>query len=164
MTRAFQASSRARLPVEDQRPPPAVLRLVNPVFNRVLQSRFHPLFSKYIMLLEVTGRRTGRRYLIPVGRHEDHGVYTVSVSGGWRHNLIDGAPVAVVVDGRARTGLIEVVRDADEVARTFKMLSDRYGPKKASLIGLKINVSRSPTVEEVRSAVSHRWIARIRLE
>lgn len=162
MTRTIRESPPA-LPVEDHRPSPAVLRVVNPILTIALRSRLHRPFSKSLMVLEVVGRRSGRRYRVPVGRHEVGDDFIVSVSGGWRHNLVDGAAVTVILDGRERTGIVEVVRDPDEVARTFKMLYDRYGPKGASLIGLKVNVPRSPTVEELRPAVSRRWIARIRL-
>lgn len=154
----------SRPAVEDHRPRAVVLRLINPVLERFLRSRFHRPFSRDLMLLEITGRKTGRRYLVPVGRHDDGADFIVSVSGNWRYNLTDGDEVAVIVDGRQRSGVMEVVRDVDEVASIFKMLCDRYGRRKASLIGLRVNVPRSPTVEEVRPAVSLRWIAHIRTD
>ena len=137
--------------------------MINPILTIVLRSRFHRPLSKSLMVLEVVGRKTGRLYRVPVGRHEVGEDLIVSVSGSWRRNLVDGAAVSVIVDGRARAGVIRVVKDPDDVARAFKLLCDRYGPKKASLIGLKVNLSRLPTVEELAPAVSRRWVARIRL-
>jgi F420H(2)-dependent quinone reductase len=115
------------------------------------------------MLLSVNGRRTGRTYTVPVGRHESDGILVVSVSGGWRHNLRGGAWVHVTLDGRERTGYAEVEDDPDQVAQTYKNLLDRLGPGGASQLGLKLNVKRLPTVNEVRPAVAQRWIARVRL-
>lgn len=117
--------------------------------------------SKKLALLTVTGRRTSREYTVPIGRHEDDGVFLVSVSGNWRYNL--GAPVRLTVEGREHVGHAEIEDGPDQVARTFKMLNDRYGPSSASLLGLKVNVRRTPTADEIRLAVVDRWIARIRL-
>ena len=40
---------------------------LNPVIGAVLRSPLHPLLSHGLALLHVTGRRSGRRYWIPVG-------------------------------------------------------------------------------------------------
>ena len=46
---------------------------INPLVAAVLRSPFHWLLSFGLMLITVTGRRSGRRYTIPVGyqRHGD---------------------------------------------------------------------------------------------
>lgn len=150
-----------RPPVESHIPPPMILRVVNPILRAVLRSPLHRPLSKKLMLLTVTGRHTSRKYTVPIGRHEDDGVFLVSVSGSWRYNL--GAPVRLMVEGREHVGHAEIEDDPDQVARTFKMLYDRYGPRGASLLGLKVNVRRFPTADEIRPAVADRWIARIRL-
>jgi hypothetical protein len=149
--------------VEDGRPPRLLLAVVNPAIRTLLRSSLHRLLSKQLMLLSVTGRRTGRTYTVPVGRHESNGTLVVSVSGGWRHNLRSGLPVRVTLDGRERAGYAEVEADPDRVAQTFKELLDRLGPSGASLLGLKLRVKRLPTVDEVRPAVAQRWLARVRL-
>ena len=40
---------------------------MNGVVDFVLRSRFHWLLSRGLTLITVTGRRSGRRYTIPVG-------------------------------------------------------------------------------------------------
>jgi hypothetical protein len=142
-------------------PPRTILRIVNPILRVLLRSPLHRPLSKGLALLTVTGRRTGRPYTVPVGRHEDDGVFLVSVSGSWRYNL--GTPVRLTIEGREYVGYAEIEDDPDQVAGTFKMLYDRYGPSSASLLGLKVNVRRPPTADEIRPAVADRWIARIRL-
>lgn len=42
-------------------------RLVNPVVRTLLRSRLHALLSGSTLLLDYTGRRTGGRYVLPVG-------------------------------------------------------------------------------------------------
>lgn len=150
-----------RPPVESHMPPPTILHVVNPILRALLRSPLHRLLSRKLALLTVTGRRTGRQYTIPIGRHEDDGEFLVSVSGSWRYNL--GAPVRLTIEGRELVGHADVEDDPDQVAQTFKMLYDRYGPSSASLLGLKVWVDRAPTADEFRPAVADRWIARIRL-
>ncbi|MEP6463283.1 MAG: hypothetical protein ABJC62_07695 [Frankiaceae bacterium] len=53
--------------VERVKPPRFLVKMINPVMRRVLSSPLHGLVSRHVLLLELTGRRTGRRYAIPVG-------------------------------------------------------------------------------------------------
>jgi len=80
----------------------------NPLVAAVLRSPFHWFLSFGLMLITVTGRRTGRRYTIPVGyqRHDD--VLTVLVSEApkkqWWRNFHDPTPVKVHVKGKTLSG------------------------------------------------------------
>src|SRR5262249_54080414 len=120
------SGSHARPPVEDARPPRAVLRIVNPIIRAILRSSLHRPLSKQLMLLSVRGRRTGRWVRVPVGRYEFNDTLLVSVSGRWRHNLRGGA--SVTLDGRERVGYAEVIDNAEDVVQIFKTLLDRVGP------------------------------------
>ena len=53
----------------------------NPVVRAVLRSPLHPLLSRSLALITVTGRRSGRRHPVPVGyrRHGDR----VLINVGW---------------------------------------------------------------------------------
>jgi hypothetical protein len=115
------------------------------------------------MLISVKGRRTGRVYTVPVGRHESGGTFLVSADGRWRRNLRGGVPVMLTVDGAERAGYAELDEDPDAVAAVYRTLLDRYGRIGTLMLGLRINVGRRPTVDEIRSAVTGRAIARVRL-
>jgi hypothetical protein len=54
--------------VRDGRPPAMLVRLLNPVARVVLRTPFGRIV-KPVALLQFTGRRSGRRYVIPVGLH-----------------------------------------------------------------------------------------------
>jgi hypothetical protein len=114
------------------------------------------------MLLMVTGRKTGRTYVVPVGRHETNGAFVVSAMGAWRENLRGGAAVRLVIDGRTQAGYAELEEDPDQVAQGYKTLLDQLGRKPRDL-GLKVNVPRSPTIEELKPALTGRRIVRVRL-
>jgi hypothetical protein len=153
-----------RPPVEDHRPPPAVLRVVNPIMRTLLRSPLHRPLSRRLMVLQVEGRRTHRTRSVVVGRHEDDGVFLVSASGAWRHNLQGGAPVGITLDGTQRTGYAELEEDPDQVAQIFCLLLERLGLKGAGILGLRVNLDRLPTPDELRPAVARRAVARVHLD
>jgi hypothetical protein len=62
-----------------------------------------------LALLEFEGRRTGRRYRVPVGWHTLGSSAVVLTPAPWRHNFAGGAPVTVHRAGsvRALRGTLE---------------------------------------------------------
>lgn len=150
--------------VEDRRPPPAVLRVVNPVMLRLLRSPLHRVLSSRLMILLVRGRKTHRTIPVVVGRHQVDGLLLVSASGAWRHNLRGGAPVRLTLDGVERTGYATLEEDPDLVARIYLQLLDHVGLDRAGDLGLRVNVKRRPTTDELKPAVAQRAIACIQLD
>ena len=156
-------SKREHPPVENRILPYAMLRVVNPVVRTLLKSRLHGVLSRDMMLLHVTGRRSGRVYVVPVGRHEHHGQLVASAGGAWRRNLVGGAALEVTLDGRRRRADGELVDDPEVVAEIFGDLLDHLGPRRAIRVGLKVNVDRAPTTGELRAALVGRNVLRLRL-
>lgn len=110
--------------VQDARPPRNVIRFVNPVMKALLRSPLHRLLSKNLMLLTVTGRKTGRVYTVPVGRHESaDGSFVLSAGGNWRHNLRGGADVRITLDGQERAGTPCSKKTATEPPRPLRRCS-----------------------------------------
>lgn len=149
--------------VEDWRPPAALLRVVNPVLRTVLRSPLHRAVSKDLMLLHVRGRKSGRVYVVPVGRHEHEGQLVASAAGAWRRNLAGGADLEVTLGGQRRPAHGELVDDPQQVAEIFSDLLAKVGLKRASQLGLKLNVDRAPTTAELRTALVDRNVLRLRL-
>ena len=80
------AARLGRMVIRDPMPSPhtpfAVYnRTVNPVVRLVLHSRLHRLLSGRLALVTVTGRRSGRRFTIPVGYRRVDG--RVEIVAGW---------------------------------------------------------------------------------
>jgi deazaflavin-dependent oxidoreductase (nitroreductase family) len=147
--------------VQDAPPPKAVLRLINPLLVALLRSPLHRLASKRLMLLTITGHKSGRTYTLPVGRHETpDGTFVLSAGGNWRHNLRGGAEVRVTLDRRERTAYATLEEDSIRAAEVFKGLLDRAG---ARAVGVKVNVTHSPTPEEIKPALANRGVAYLKL-
>ena len=151
------------LPVQDRPPPAAVLMVMNPIVRTVLRSPLHRALSRDLMLLHVTGRTSGRVYDVPVGRHEHHGQLVASAGGSWRRNLRHGANLEVTVDGRRLRAYGELVEDPHEVAQIFSDLLNGLGRKRANRLGLRVNVERAHTLEELRVALVDRKVVRLSL-
>jgi deazaflavin-dependent oxidoreductase (nitroreductase family) len=147
--------------VQDAPPPKNVLRFVNPVMRAVLRSPLHRMLDGNLMLLTVTGRKTGRTYTLPVGRHEStDGTFVLSAGGSWRHNLRGGADVRVTLDGRERSAHAVLEEDLDRAAEAFRSMLDRSGPR---ALAVKVNVRRAPTVAEIRPVLADRGVAYLTL-
>jgi F420H(2)-dependent quinone reductase len=104
----------------------------NPIVAAVLRSPIHPMLSRSLMLLTVRGRRTGKRYTVPVGYVSQDGALDVLVANrqmkAWWRNLEGGAPVELVLRGRsvaARAEALTFERDA----RSFTLALRNYVAK-----------------------------------
>jgi deazaflavin-dependent oxidoreductase (nitroreductase family) len=101
----------------------SLLSRLNPVIAALLRSPLHPLLSPALLLLTVTGRKTGRRYAIPVGYQRDGDDLIVLVSEArhkqWWRNYYEPAPVSVRLRGRERAGRAELVAPGSEAFRAI---------------------------------------------
>jgi hypothetical protein len=105
----------------------AIYTRANPVLRWLLASRWHGAMSDRVLLLRMTGRRTGRRYAIGVG-YADNGDGTLDVlvsdasNRTWWRNFIGGGPVDVVLRGRERSAYAEAY---GAPSPEFKIIADR---------------------------------------
>jgi hypothetical protein len=104
---------------------------LNPMVAWLLRSPLHPLLGGILILLRVTGRRTGRRYWIPVGYQRDGDTLTVLVSKAprkqWWRNYREPGPVDLLLRGRTLHGRAHVVPPnsaafREAMDRTFRRL------------------------------------------
>ena len=81
-------------------------RVVNPIAGRILRSRFHLLLSGHVALLEITGRRSGRTFEVPV-RYRAHGADLLRIDVGapqakrWWRTFRAPGPVRIWLDGQS---------------------------------------------------------------
>jgi hypothetical protein len=96
----------------------------------LLRSPIHALLDPALMLVTVTGRKSGKRYTIPVGYQRSGDRILVLVSRArtknWWKNYRQPWPIEVFTRGQASAGIAELVLpDADEFARAFETIFDR---------------------------------------
>ncbi len=85
----------------------------NSIVIRLLRSPLHWLVSPGLMLITVTGRKTARRYTLPVGYHRDGEDLVILVSEApkkiWWRNLRVPCPVEIRVRGKELRGVARLV-------------------------------------------------------
>jgi len=132
----------------------------------VLRSPFHALLDGELMLVTVTGKKSGKRYTIPVGYQRDGNRILVLVSRAatkvWWRNYRTKGPIEVYTRGATHTGTAEVVTpESEEFAAAFdttftKMpwLSPQFG----------IQYTRGKKLSEEERAVLAREAAVVRID
>jgi hypothetical protein len=112
--------------------------LVNPIMRGVLRAPvLGRLAGRRLITLYVLGRKTGRRYAIPVAYTREHQSLLVGTPFGWGRNLRTGEPVQIRYRGKRRTADVEVVRDVGGVVALYGLMArDNHNFAKFNRIGL----------------------------
>jgi deazaflavin-dependent oxidoreductase (nitroreductase family) len=93
----------------------------NPVVSFLLRSPLHGLLSKNMLLITVTGRKSGKPYATPIGyvQRGDELLIVSSPDRTWWKNLRGGATVKVHLQGRDLIGHGIAIEDRAEVAESM---------------------------------------------
>jgi deazaflavin-dependent oxidoreductase (nitroreductase family) len=105
------------------------ITLATRIVRALLRSPLHRLVGDRVMLLTVSGRRSGRSYSLPVRYAVDDRTLVVVAEADrttWWLNLVRQAPVDVRMDGRDRHGVAHLVWDADEADRALAAYSRTF--------------------------------------
>ena|SRR5579859_5671244 len=105
---------------------------VNRLLIWLLRSPFHRLASGKVMLVTVTGRRSGHSYTTPVNYVQSgKTVFVLSRQGRtWWKNVDNGANVKLWLRGKERTGCARLVTEPGKVAATLRMFYPKMKPEK----------------------------------
>jgi deazaflavin-dependent oxidoreductase (nitroreductase family) len=141
---------------------------LNGVVDAILRSPFHWLLSRGLMLITVTGRRTGRQYTIPVGYLETPDAVVVLVgdapSKTWWRNYTDPGPIEVRLRGRPRAGRAVVVPPGSEQFRRTAEESFRRSRIIPRLFDIAFDSNRGLTAEDAARLARRAAIVRITLD
>jgi deazaflavin-dependent oxidoreductase (nitroreductase family) len=127
----------------------ALFSKLNPLIAAVLRSPLHGLLSWGLMLLTVTGRRSGRRYSIPVGYQRDGDTLTVLVSEApskqWWRNYSEPGSVELRLRGRAHSGKARVVRPGTPEFRRHAARTLERIPQMGRVFGIEYDARTGVT-------------------
>jgi hypothetical protein len=134
--------------VRDARPPALLVRIMNPVMRFVLRTPVGALVRPFA-LLEFRGRRTGRRYRVPVGWHATDCGRVVFTPAPWRVNFRGGIPVTVTYRGRRDelTGTLD--DDPAIVAEALQSVVEHRGSLRP--VGIDLPAGHRITAADVRA-------------
>jgi hypothetical protein len=143
-------------------PPQRLVNGVNPAVRAFLRSPLHGAVDDSLLMLHVTGRRTGRRYDIPVGYLPLDGRFLVVTQHSWRANLRGGADLDVTHHGSRQRMHADLDENPDSVASVLRPVIEQIGRQAARRrLGLQIAVDRTPTQAELAAAVQEFDLATI---
>ena len=143
-------------------PPEPMMRLMNSVLRRLLGTPLGRPLTDF-MVLNFAGRKSGRRFSIPVSAHVVDGTLYALANAGWKLNFRGGAPVQVVRGGKTTAMCGELIEDPDVIADLCHRTATGYGASKAQRnMGLKFRDAGVPSVQEFRQAVYDNKLVAIR--
>ena len=140
---------------------------LNPLIAAILRSPLHGLLSPGLMLVTVTGRRSGRRYTFPVGYQREGQTLTIMVSEAprksWWRNYREPGPVALRLRGREVEGEAEVVVPGSDEFRARSERTLRRMPWLGRVFGIDYDRRRGLSDEQLECLKSGIAVVRVTL-
>jgi deazaflavin-dependent oxidoreductase (nitroreductase family) len=108
-------------------------KLRNAVPTLILRSPAHSVLSGRYVILEFTGRKTGRAYSTPVAYRQHGNRLLISTDSPWWRNVAHGQPVNVQLCGTRRAATSTRVTGADAVQALRELATIPGYPRAAGL-------------------------------
>jgi deazaflavin-dependent oxidoreductase (nitroreductase family) len=134
----------------------------NGFMSWLLRSPLHGMISNGMMLITVTGRKTGKKYTTPVGYFHENGDLWVLTSRDrtWWKNLQGGAEVSLLLQRRP----VHAFAEPQLESKTVESLMGDYVkhiPQVAKSMGIRVEQG-TPNVEDIARVAKGRLFVRIR--
>jgi deazaflavin-dependent oxidoreductase (nitroreductase family) len=128
-------------------------RVGNVLARAVLQAPLlHRLVSNRMLIITLTGRRTGKRYRVPVGYVGVDGRLLIGTGGNWFRNLRPDTPVEVLVRRQTVRMLPQVIDDMDTA---FDLYGDiiRHNPVHGRYAKIRLDADGRPNRGDLAAAL-----------
>ncbi len=135
----------------------------NDFMSWVLRSPFHGMLSNGMLLITVTGRKTGRKITLPVGyyREGDSLWIVTSRDRTWWRNLRGGAEVDLLLRRKPVKAFAETELDEHCVeARMVEYL--QHVPQAAKMMKIRMEAGQ-PNPEDICATAKDRLFVRIKI-
>ena len=99
--------------IDVSHPPEVLLRTMNPVLRVALGLPVLGSALKDFMVVDFTGRKSGRHFSVPVSAHHLDGDLYAILQAGWKHNFTGGAPANVLHAGTTTAMQGELIKDSN---------------------------------------------------
>ena len=134
----------------------APYKMINPLVKILLRSPAHGLLSKNTLLLEFTGRKTGRTLSTPVSYAERDGRLHCFTNRNyrWWRNLSDdtGVEIELRLRGKRQRGIATVVADQPEVIASALTDFLMAVPRDAAHAGVRMDEHQRPISADIEAA------------
>ena len=145
-------------------------KIANPLVGLILRSRLHGLMSAALLIITYRGRKTGRKFSLPVQYAQDGNIIYI-VPGmpeqkTWWRNLKGGAPVQLSLRGETLTGnaiLLKPDTDTEAIITGFGLYIQRF-PALVKYHHVRIEPDGRFNGEDLRLAAAGVVIIRVELQ
>jgi deazaflavin-dependent oxidoreductase (nitroreductase family) len=136
----------------------------NAVMIWLLRSRLHGLLDRGILLVTVTGRKSGKTYTTPVNYLRDGDTLWVTSTRGrtWWRNLKGGAPLGVYLTGHAYHAHGQAIVEESAVAESLAAYL-HIAPQYAKYFKVALDAVGQPVPADCARAARERVMVRIDL-
>ncbi|HUN37778.1 MAG TPA: hypothetical protein VMU95_37775 [Trebonia sp.] len=130
----------------------SVQKVANRIVNTLLRTPgISGAIGKRLVIINVTGRKTGRRYSVPVAYTRHEGSLLVGTQFAWARNMRTGEPVEVIMLGRRRQASVQVISDEDGVVAAYDVLC-RDNHQFARFNNIQLDSDGAPVQGDLHSA------------
>jgi hypothetical protein len=144
-------------------PPEAALRILNPIMKLLLHTPLPGGIRSQLMVVAFTGRKSGRRYSIPLSAHLIDDTLYALTGAPWKYNFRDGATARVLHNGKTTTMRGELITDQAMVTDLYSRCAESYGAKTAARsMGMKFANGQLPGRDDFAEAVGRLHLAAVR--
>lgn len=130
----------------------------------VLRSPFHGMLSNGMMLITITGRKTGRKFTTPVGYYHEGGYLWVITrrKGTWWKNLQGGAQVDLLMKRKPVRAFAEIEQDEPAVAARMPEYLEHI-PMAAKRMEIRMEAGK-PNLEDIARTAKERVFVRLKVD
>ena len=136
----------------------------NTPMSWLLRSPMHRMMSKSMLLITVIGRKSGKRYTLPVNYIQDGQILWITSQRdrAWWRNLQAGAPVEVLLRGKPCRGQGIALVKPTQVAQSLAAYLTKV-PQYAKYYNVRLDEAGTPLAEDLDRASAERVVIRIDL-
>ena len=134
----------------------------NPIMTWFLRSPFHGVISRGVMLITVTGRKSGKTISTPTNYLRDGDTLWVISwrERTWWRNLRGGAQVRVLLAGRGVEGRGQVIEEEKALAQSLSAYYQKV-PQYAKYAKIGLDAAGQPIREDCEQATRKLVMVRI---
>jgi deazaflavin-dependent oxidoreductase (nitroreductase family) len=110
--------------------------------------------GRRLLIINVTGRKTGKRYSVPVAYIQHEGSLLVGTPFAWARNMRTGEPVEIILRGRRRQADVHVISDEDGVVAAYGIIC-RDNRQFARFNHIGLDADGAPVPGDLHAAWTH---------
>jgi hypothetical protein len=143
-------------------PPKLIMPVVNTMVRLILRSPLQGLLNQTMLLLTYTGRKSGKRYQIPLGYRREGNRVILVAGNPWWVNVAHGAAVTLWLAGEELQGFALPVAEKAQAAAALTALIERM-PHLAKMYDVTLTQAGQPDQASVEAAISHQVVVFVTL-